>query len=196
MTEKEPNHQPLEPAADREPTEASEVQSPELEELRAKEADFEDRLLRVRAELENLRKRSARDVEDARKYALQGFVHELLPVKDSLEKGLEAAATDATEEADGLRQGIGLTLKLWREVLAREGVEEIDPSGQPFNPDFHEALSIGHSVDVPPNTVLEVIQKGYLLNGRLVRPARVIVAGGGDGAGSRAPASDVDTEFE
>ncbi len=113
---------------------------------------------------------------------MQGFVRELLPVKDSLEQGLEAASTEAGGEAANLRQGIELTLKLWQEVLAREGVEEIDPLGQAFDPDVHEALTTRHSLDVPPNTVLEVVQKGYLLNGRLIRPARVIVATGGNPA--------------
>jgi molecular chaperone GrpE len=105
-------------------------------------------------------------------------------VKDSLEQGLEAASTDAGREAESLQQGIRLTLKLWQEVLASKGVEEIDPAGQPFNPDFHEALSIQHSPDGPLNTVLEVIQKGYLLNGRLVRAARVIVSSDGQSDGA------------
>lgn len=176
----------------------AESQLQELAELRAREAEHRDQLLRGRADLENQRKRLVREAEEARKFALQNFIHELLPVKDSLEQGLEAASTDAGQEAEGLRQGIQLTLKLWQDVLAREGVEEIDPLGQTFNPDFHEALSIRHSLDVPPDTVLEVIQKGYLLNGRLVRAARVVVADGGDGAGASGPANSevVGAEFE
>lgn len=161
------------------PSTEEETRLREVEDLRSREAELQDEVLRARAELENQRKRSAREVEDARKYALQSFVHELLPVKDSLEQGLEVASTDTGEEAESLRHGLQLTLKLWQEVLAREGVEEIDPAGEHFNPDLHEALSLRRSPDVPPNTILEVVQKGYLLNGRLVRPARVIVAGGG-----------------
>ena len=134
--------------------------------------------MRGRADLENQRKRLLRESEEARKFALQNFIQELLPVKDSLEQGLEAAQTDVGQEAESLRQGIQLTLKLWQDVLVREGVEEIDPLGQTFNPELHEALSIQDSPDVPPNTIVEVVQKGYILNGRLVRAARVIVSGG------------------
>lgn len=162
----------------------AEIQRQELEDLRAKEAEYQDQLLRARAEVENQRKRSAREAEKARKFALQSFVRELLPVKDSLEQGLEAAATEAGGESENLRQGIELTLKLWQEVLTREGVEEVDPLGQAFDPDLHEALTTRHSLNVPSNTVLEVMQKGYLLNGRLIRPARVIVAADGDGVGA------------
>lgn len=154
-------------------------ESRELEDLRSKEAETRDQLLRARAELENLRKRTARDVEDSRKFALQNFVRELLPVKDSLETGLRTGSIETSGNAASLMQGIRLTLKLWQEALAREGVEELDPLGQPFDPDLHEALTTRHSLDAPPNTVLEVMQKGYLLNGRLIRPARVIVATGG-----------------
>ena len=184
MIDEQIDEQAQEMTTEEQPSSEAESQLRELEDLRTKEAEHKDQLLRARAELENQRKRSARDVEDARKFALQSFIHELLPVKDSLEQGLEAASTDAGQEAESLRQGIQLTLRLWREALGREGVEEIDPSGQPFDPDFHEALSIQHSSDVPHNTVLEVIQKGYLLNGRLVRAARVIVSGGGESTGA------------
>ena len=184
MSGEKTSRQTSEDAAGGEPTAGAELQHQELEDLRTKAAQYKDQLLRARAELENQRKRGARENEEARKYALQSFVHELLPVKDSLEKGLEAASTDAGSEAESLRHGIQLTLKLWGEALVRAGVEEIDPSGQPFDPDLHEALSMRRSPGVPVNTVLEVAQKGYLLNGRLVRPARVIVAGGGEGPGS------------
>ena len=113
----------------------------ELEDLRSKEAETRDQLLRARAELENLRKRTARDVENARKFALQNFVRELLPVKDSLETGLRTGSIETSGSAASLMQGIRLTLKLWQEALAREGVEELDPLGQPFDPDLHEALT-------------------------------------------------------
>jgi len=155
----------------------AEIQLQELAELRAREAEHRDQLLRGRADLDNQRKRLVREAEESRKFALQSFIHELLPVKDSLEQGLEAASTDAGQEAESLRQGIQLTLKLWQDVLTRAGVEEIDPLGQTFNPELHEALSIQESLDAPPNTVVEVVQKGYILNGRLVRAARVIVSG-------------------
>lgn len=153
----------------------------EIEQLRAEAREQEDRLLRARAELENQRKRVARQNEDARKFALHDFVRELLPVKDSLEQGLDAAAEDSGQQADTLRHGIELTLRLWEKVLADTGVEAINPVGQPFDPEFHEALSMQQAPGVPPNTVLEVVQRGYLLNGRLIRPARVVVACGEEG---------------
>lgn len=179
MNETQPDQTPTEPTADKEPAMESGANNRELEDLRSKEAETRDQLLRARAELENLRKRTARDIEDSHKFALQSFVRELLPVKDSLETGLRTGSIETSGNATSLMQGIRLTLKLWQEALAREGVEELDPLGQPFDPDLHEALTTRHSLDAPPNTVLEVMQKGYLLNGRLIRPARVIVATGG-----------------
>jgi len=172
------DEQPVQDADEGRSASEADLQLQELAELRAREAEHRDQLLRGRADLENQRKRLVREAEEARKFALQRFIDELLPVKDSLEQGLEAASTDAGQEAESLRQGIQLTLKLWQGVLAREGVEEIDPLGQPFDPELHEALSIQESPDVPPNTVVEVVQKGYVLNGRLVRAARVIVSRG------------------
>jgi len=148
----------------------------EIHELRAQVREQEDQLLRARAELENQRKRGARANEEARRFALQEFVRELLPVRDSLERGVEAIPEDAGEENGALGQGIRLTLRLWDDVLASSGVEEVDPIGQPFDPDLHEALSTRSSADLAPNTVVEVAQKGYLLHGRLIRPARVVVA--------------------
>ncbi len=133
----------------------------EIEQLRIEAAEQEDRLLRARAELENQRKRGARQNEEARKFALQDFIRQLLPVKDSLEQGLDSTREDAGERAETLRQGIRLTLRLWGEVLAKAGIEEINPVGRTFDPEFHEALSIQPACGVPPDTVLEVAQKGY-----------------------------------
>lgn len=160
----------------------------EVQELRAQAKEQDDRLLRALAELENQRKRGVREMDDARKFALHDFVYQILPVKDSLERGVEAVAPEARDEAEALREGIELTLREWDRVLANEGVEEIDPLGHPFNPEIHEALSVRHDPDAVPSTVLEVVQKGYLLNGRLVRPARVIVAARRDDSNSSAPA--------
>lgn len=156
------------------------------EELRLLAGEQQDQLLRARAEVENQRKRGERAVDEARKFALQAFVRDLLPVKDNLERGLEVVAQDAGDEAAALREGIRMTLQLWSELLASSGVVEIDPLGQSFDPNVHEALSIHSSSEATPNTVVEVAQKGYLLNGRLIRPARVIVAGGGEDADSHA----------
>lgn len=146
-----------------------------LEDARARADENRDQVLRLRAELDNLRKRHERDLDSARKYALDTFVGELLQVRDSLELGLQAAAEESVD-ADKLREGSDLTLKLLGDVMAKFGVEQIDPVDQPFNPDFHQAMTLQSRDDVPPNTVVSVIQKGYALNGRLVRPALVIVS--------------------
>lgn len=132
-----------------------------------------DRYLRAAAETENVRKRAARDVENARRYALENFGRDLLAVKDSLEMGLQAA-----ENADAatLLEGKAATLKLLATTLERFGIEEVDPAGAPFDPQFHEAMTMQPSADAEPGTVLTVVQKGYLLNGRLLRPAMVVVA--------------------
>ena len=146
---------------------------PSVEELQAKADENWDRYLRAAAETENVRKRATRDVEHARKYALENFGRELLAVKDSLEMGLEAAAT---ADADSLREGSEATLKLLATTLERFGIAEVDPEGEPFDPELHEAMTMQPSADVEPGSVITVIQKGYSLNGRLLRPARVIVA--------------------
>ncbi len=127
--------------------------------------------LRAAAELDNTRKRSLRDIEHAHRYALERFAADLAPVRDSLELGLAADAT-----VDSLRSGVEATLKQLDQALARHGVEVIDPAGQPFDPERHEAMSTMPSADAAPDSVIQVIQKGLVLNGRLVRPARVIVA--------------------
>jgi molecular chaperone GrpE len=132
-----------------------------------------DRYLRAAAELENVRKRASRDVENARKFALERFGKELLSVRDTLEMGL-AAAENATVES--LIEGKNATLKLLSTVMSQFGIEEIDPAGEPFDPEFHEAISVQPSDKVEPGSVVTVVQKGYSLNGRLLRPAMVIVA--------------------
>ena len=144
-----------------------------LAELQAKADENWDRYLRAAAEVENIRKRASRDVEHARKYALENFGRELLAVKDGLELGL---AVGESADADSLLQGSEATLKLLTGTLERFGVIELDPEGEPFDPELHEAMTMQPSADVEPGSVLTVIQKGYSLNGRLLRPARVIVA--------------------
>jgi len=133
-----------------------------------------DRYLRGAAELENVRRRGQQEVERAQKYALERFAAELLGVKDSLEMGLAAAESEASMEA--LREGTQATLKLLSNTLEKFGIKEIDPKGVPFDPSVHEAISVQPSQDASAEQVLTVVQKGYVLNGRLLRPARVIVA--------------------
>jgi len=147
----------------------------ELEEARREAASHMDEFLRARAELDNLRKRSARDVEHAHKYGLERFMNELLPVKDSIELGLNAA-DDSVADAAKLREGLELTLKLFEAASEKFGLEEVNPEGQSFDPEYHQAMSMQESPDVPAGTVVTVVQKGYVLNDRLLRPAMVIVA--------------------
>ena len=142
-------------------------------ELQAKVDENWQKYLRAAAELENVRKRAARDVENAHKFALERFAMELLAVRDSLEMGL-AAGEGA--DAESLRQGKEATLKQLVSIMERFGVEELDPQGEPFDPTQHEAMTMQPSADVEPGSVLTVFQKGYALNGRLLRPARVVVA--------------------
>lgn len=144
-----------------------------IEELENKAAENWDRYLRAAAEVENVRKRAARDVENAHKFALENFSKELLSVRDSLEMGIAAAES---ADADSLLEGKEATLKLLTTVLERFGVIEVDPEGEAFDPELHEAMTVQPSAEAEPGSVLTVIQKGYVLNGRLLRPARVIVA--------------------
>ena len=141
--------------------------------LQAKADENWQKYLRAAAELENVRKRAARDVENAHKFALERLAVELLAVRDSLEMGL-AAGEDT--DVESLRQGKEATLKQLVTIMERFGVEELDPQGEPFDPGLHEAMTMQPSADLEPGSVLTVIQKGYALNGRLLRPARVVVA--------------------
>lgn len=151
--------------------------------LAAAQAEVEalkDQLLRTQAEAENVRRRAARDVENAHKYALEKFAAELLPVIDSLEKAVESAqlgaeTTDAGAAA-AIGEGVELSLKLFHDVLAKAGVDRIHPLGEPFDPQLHEAMAMVESPDAEPNSVLDVMQAGYTLNGRLVRAAMVVVS--------------------
>lgn len=145
-----------------------------LDKARRQAEENWNKLVRLQAEMDNLRKRTSRDVEHAHKYALDKFVAELLPVIDSLELGISAA--DDSSEADSLREGMELTLKKFLDVLQKFGVQPIDPQGEKFNPELHEAVSMQESSEAGSNTVITVVQKGYILNDRLVRPAMVVVA--------------------
>jgi len=144
-----------------------------LSSAESKAAEHRDLYMRALAEMDNLRKRAARDVEHAHKYALEKFAQDLINVKDSLEMGLQAAQA---ANAEALAAGTDATLQLLTKAFERAGITAVEPQGQPFNPEFHEAMVTQESKEHPANTVLQVIQKGYVLNGRLLRPARVIVS--------------------
>jgi molecular chaperone GrpE len=134
-----------------------------------------DKAVRAQAEMENLKRRAQKDLEDAHKYALTGFAKELLTVLDSLVLGLQAATGDS-EEVQKFRVGSELTIKQFEAAFARYNIVEINPVGQPFNAEFHQAVLMQEVEGAEPNTVVNVFQKGYTLNGRLLRPAMVVVA--------------------
>ena len=146
-----------------------------LEDARAKADEHWEMVIRARAESDNLKKRHSRELENAHKYAIDKFVNELLPVRDSMELGLSAASEETADIAK-LVEGTELTLKLLSDVMAKFGIEEINPEGEPFNPEYHQAMAMQPTNDVEPNTVITVVQKGYTLNDRLVRPAMVMVS--------------------
>jgi molecular chaperone GrpE len=139
----------------------------------AKAVENRNSYLRAVAEMENYRKRTERELDNARKYAIERFAQELVGVGDSLEAGIVAASANP---GPALLEGAKATLKQLQQAFDKAGIKEIDPKGQPFDPAWHEAMVAQESRDAAPNTVLSVIQKGYSLNGRLLRPARVIVS--------------------
>ena len=166
-------------APDAGPAGSEEEPLSELEQAQREAEENRENYLRIAAELENLRKRGARELENARKYGLERLAQALLPVRDSLEAGVAAAdSADAADNADveALLEGKRATLRLLDAALEQAGVAEFDPEGEPFDPARHEAMTMEPSATVEPNTVLTVIQKGYSIHDRLVRPARVIVS--------------------
>jgi len=138
-------------------------------------SDQKDSVVRAKAEVDNVRRRSAQDVDKARKFALDKFAAELLPVVDNLERAI--SSVDKEDEGQkGLAEGVELTLQSMMSALDKFGIKVVDPQDQPFNPELHQAMSMQEIEGVAPNTVIAVMQKGYELNGRLVRPAMVMVA--------------------
>jgi molecular chaperone GrpE len=180
----EENHQELQ----EEPTEASAEQAStdssadtdaaddsleaKLARAEAKAAENWDHFVRTKAEMDNLRRRNAKDVENAHKYGTEKLVNQLLPVVDGMELGL---AVDGAS-AESLREGMELTMKMMQKMMENLGIEEINPINEKFNPEKHQAMSLQPSADVEPNTVIAVMQKGYTLNDRLLRPAMVMVS--------------------
>ncbi|MEF1220687.1 nucleotide exchange factor GrpE, partial [Photobacterium damselae] len=151
----------------------------------AKANEAKDSALRAMAESENVRRRAEQEIDKARKFALNKFSEELLPVIDNLERAIEMA--DKSDEAiKPMLEGVELTLKTMTDTVAKFGLTQINPMGEAFNPEFHQAMSIQESADHAPNSVMFVMQKGYELNGRVIRPAMVMV--------SKAPAGNIDTQ--
>jgi molecular chaperone GrpE len=157
------------------PTALIEELKQELAAAEQKAQDYWEKVLRAQADMENMKRRTQKDLEDTHKFALTGFAKELLPVLDSLELGLQAATGDSTE-VKKFREGSELTLKQFSAAFSKFNIEILNPLGQPFNAEHHQAMVMQEVKDAAPNTVINVFQKGYMLNGRLLRPAMVIVA--------------------
>ena len=147
-----------------------------LEEAERAAAQARDDLLRVQAEMQNLRRRTEQDVEKAHKYSLEKFSIELLTVMDNLERALSAAAEHDDETVKAIHDGVDLTLKSFSDCFGRFNIMAVDPLGEPFDPAVHQAMTIQENPDVEPNTVIAVMQKGYTLHGRVIRPAMVVVS--------------------
>lgn len=155
----------------------------ELEKSEVDKAELKDRLVRMAAEMENLRKRTSRDIADAREYSIAGFAREMLAVSDNLRRALEAIPHEARDAGDagfkGLIDGVDLTERSMLQALEKSGVKRISPKGERFDAHFHQAMFEVQNPDVPHNTVLEVIQDGYVIGDRMLRPAIVGVSRGG-----------------
>ena len=169
----------LQSEAEIDPSESTEDQEEqtvnEVEELQQKLSTLGEQLLREQAEMQNVRRRAQRDVESAHKFALEKFATELLSVVDKLERAIgDIDAEDESQKA--VAEGLELTLKTFIDVLTKHSVVPVDPEGQPFDADLHQAVSMVPNAEVEPNTVINVFQKGYTLNGRLIRPAMVVVS--------------------
>lgn len=158
-----------------EPMSELELLSAQLESAQQELADTKEQALRTVADAQNMKRRAEKDVENARKFALEKFASELLVVADNMERSLEAASID-DEALKPILEGIELTHKTLLSALTKFNIECLDPAGEPFDPQLHQAMSMVENPDVEPNTVLHVMQKGYTLSGRLLRPAMVMVS--------------------
>src|SRR5690606_10398193 len=180
----EPNAQPEADAVDTPSAPENEL---DAEKMKEELDSLRDQLMRALAEAQNVRRRAEQDVEKAHKFALEKVAKEILPVVDSLEKSIESSQGEESERLASIREGVEMTLALLMGVLNRFNVEVVDPLGEPFDPQLHEAMSMVEQPTAEPNSVIAVVQKGYTLNGRLLRPAMVVVAKGGS-------ATKVDTQ--
>ncbi|CAN7241367.1 nucleotide exchange factor GrpE [Pararhizobium sp. LjRoot238] len=166
-----------------EQVEAAAVEPDPLEVARAEAADYRDRYLRLAAEMDNLRRRTARDVKDAKSYSVAGFARDMLAVSDNLRRALDAIPTEARQAGDAgfnaLVEGVEMTERAMLSALERHGVQKLEPVGQKFDPNFHQAMFEVPNTEVPNNTVVQVVQDGYTIGERVLRPAMVGVAKGG-----------------
>tara|TARA_R100001163_G_scaffold58621_1_gene46982 strand:- start:376 stop:1014 length:639 start_codon:yes stop_codon:yes gene_type:complete len=154
----------------------SELQEAIDEAVAAALAEQRDTVMRAQAEVQNMRRRCEVDVEKAHKFALEKFSAELVSVMDNMERAMQAVGDPQDEKVKGLFEGLELTMKEFLNILRKYDIEQLDPQGEPFDPQIHEAMSMVENPDVEPNTVINVFQKGYILNGRVIRPAMVVVS--------------------
>jgi len=176
-TQQAQSEAPLEGTLEDEATvnEAEETPEDALVRLEEELVTARDDVLRAHADAQNVKRRAEQDVEKARKFALESFARELLAVVDNLERALEATAGQ-DEAVKPVTEGVELTLKSFLDALRKFNVEAVDPQGEPFDPNLHQAMSMVENSEVEPNSVIAVMQKGYTLNGRLLRPAMVMVS--------------------
>ena len=207
MNEKPKEEHPVEELLDTSETVNVDAQKPAeddfevLTRLMAENEELKDRALRVAAEMENLRRRTARDVQDARAYAVSNFARDMLSVSDNLQRALDAIPAEAKAENPGLKalaEGVEMTERAMLSALERHGVKKLVPEGEKFDPNFHQAMFEIPNPDVPASTVLQVVQPGYSIGERVLRPAMVGVSTGGpkhapanDSKAATAPAPDV-----
>ncbi|PII39749.1 heat shock protein GrpE [Sinorhizobium meliloti CCBAU 01290] len=174
---------PLSASPEKPEADASTTAPDPLELARAESAELRDKYLRLAAEMDNLRRRTERDVKDAKSYSVAGFARDMLAVSDNLRRALDAIPADAREAGDaGLKaliEGVEMTERSMLAALERHGVKQLDPTGQKFDPNFHQAMFEVPNTEVPNNTVVQVVQAGYTIGERVLRPAMVGVAKGG-----------------
>ncbi len=161
----------------------------QLKNSQAKAEENWNQSLRYKAELENMRRRAERDVQNAHKFGLEKVMNELLPVKDSLETGLATAVAESAEISK-VAEGLEMSAQMLASVMAKFGITEVNPEGEQFDPERHQAMSMQELPDVVPNTVVTVFQKGYCLNERLIRPAMVVVASAQSGSNLESGSDD------
>ncbi|MDH5446141.1 MAG: nucleotide exchange factor GrpE [Gammaproteobacteria bacterium] len=183
----------IESEAQAQPDDAGENLAGKLAEAEKKAEENWDKLVRTQAEMDNLRRRTERELENAHKFALEKIAQELLGVRDSLEMGLAAAQAENAELAS-LTEGTELTLKMLTSLMEKFAIKEVHPLDEPFNPELHQAVSMIPAPDKAANTVINVMQKGYTLNERLIRPAMVVVSNGEGAATAEQKGSNVDEE--
>ncbi|MGB5292267.1 MAG: nucleotide exchange factor GrpE [Lysobacterales bacterium] len=171
----QPEENPEEAGSESEPLDPIDKLESELQAARLAEVEAREDMLRMQADMDNLRKRLVREHEKSRLRTLERFMNDLLPVRDSLERGLEAA-NDPSATVEALTEGKELIMKMLTKAMGDHGLKTIDPAGEPFDPEKHEAMTMITSDDHDENTVIDVIEKGYQLHDRLIRPAKVVVS--------------------